>query len=231
MHKWAWECICTGNGWMKEIKLRDKDRESRVSGSGHTGSANHRWRALRNKSASYIPPNQWTCVMPWANLLSEVERAGGWVGLTRKSRAPDAYTCFGHNLQLHKHTSWCIWLLRRRLLVTALWSKMRVGEVGAETLGRQVLSLQGRLKESECQLDVWGQSPGLRLWQALTPSVLMLFSPPRLLVVYPWTQRFFSCFGDLSFADLWAILYLVSRHHFLLFILAFLCLFYAVSSL
>ena len=91
-----------------------------------------------------------------------------------------------------------------------------MGEVGAETLGRQVLSLQGRLKESECQLDVWGQSRGLRLWQALTPSVLMLFSPPRLLVVYPWTQRFFSYFGDLSFADLRAMLYLVSRHRFLI---------------
>ena len=43
---------------MKEIKLRDKDRESGVSESSHTGSANHRRRALRNKSASYIPPNQ-----------------------------------------------------------------------------------------------------------------------------------------------------------------------------
>ena len=29
----------------------------------------------------------------------------------------------------------------------------------------------------------------------------MLFSPPRLLVVYPWTQRFFESFGDLSTAD------------------------------
>ena len=116
MHKWDWEYISRGNGWMKEMKLRDKNRESRVSESSHTGSANHRWRALRNRSASYIPPNQWTCIMPWANLLSEAGRAGGWVGLTRKTRAPAAYTCFWHNLQLHKHTSWCIWLLRRRLL-------------------------------------------------------------------------------------------------------------------
>ena len=29
----------------------------------------------------------------------------------------------------------------------------------------------------------------------------MLFSPLRLLVVYPWTQRFFEHFGDLSSAD------------------------------
>ena len=79
MHKWDWEYICRGNGWMKEMKLRDKIRESRVSESRHTGSANHRWRALRNRSASYIPPNQWTCVMPWASLLSEQRGQGaGW---------------------------------------------------------------------------------------------------------------------------------------------------------
>ena len=29
----------------------------------------------------------------------------------------------------------------------------------------------------------------------------MLFSPPRLLVVYPWTQRFFESFGNLPSAD------------------------------
>ena len=29
----------------------------------------------------------------------------------------------------------------------------------------------------------------------------MPFSPLRLLVVYPWTQRFFEHFGDLSSAD------------------------------
>lgn len=29
----------------------------------------------------------------------------------------------------------------------------------------------------------------------------MLFSPLRLLVVYPWTQRFFDSFGDLSTPD------------------------------
>lgn len=34
---------------------------------------------------------------------------------------------------------------------------------------------------------------------SLCPSVL--FSPLRLLVVYPWTQRFFQSFGDLSSAD------------------------------
>ena len=123
MHKWNWEYICRGNGRMKEMKLRNKNRESRVSESRHIASANHRWRVLRNKSASYIPPNQWTCVMPWTKLLSEAERARCWVGLTRKTRAPAAYTCFWHNLQLHKHTSWCIWLLRRKLLVTALWNK------------------------------------------------------------------------------------------------------------
>ena len=223
MHKWDWEYICRGNGWMKEMKLRDKIRESRVSESRHTGSANHRWRALNNKSASYIPPNQWTCIMPWANLLSEAGRAGGWVGLTRKTRAPAAYTCFWHNLQLHKHTSWCIWLLRGRLLVTALQSKMRVAEVGVENLGRQVFSLQGRLKENECQLGVWGQGHCLRFWQALTPSDLVLFSPPRLLVVYPSTQRFFDYFGDcplLIYGQCFT--FFVSRHHFLLFILVFL---------
>ena len=42
MHKWDWEYIYRGNGWMKEMKLRDKNRESRVSESSHTGSANHR---------------------------------------------------------------------------------------------------------------------------------------------------------------------------------------------
>ena len=30
-----------------------------------------------------------------------------------------------------------------------LWSKMRLDEVGVETLGKQVFSLQGRFKESE----------------------------------------------------------------------------------
>lgn len=35
----------------------------------------------------------------------------------------------------------------------------------------------------------------------MTPSNLVLFSPLRLLVVYPWTQRFFESFGDLSTAD------------------------------
>ena len=79
MHKWDWEYISRGNGWMKEMKLRDKIRESRVSESSHTGSANHRWRALSNKSSSYIPPNQWTCIMPWANLLSEQGgQEAGW---------------------------------------------------------------------------------------------------------------------------------------------------------
>uniref|UniRef100_A0A667H835 Hemoglobin subunit beta n=1 Tax=Lynx canadensis TaxID=61383 RepID=A0A667H835_LYNCA len=34
---------------------------------------------------------------------------------------------------------------------------------------------------------------------SLCPAVL--FSPLRLLVVYPWTQRFFQSFGDLSSAD------------------------------
>ena len=63
-----------------------------------------------------------------------------------------------------------------------------MAEVGVETLGRQVFSLQGRLKENECQLGVWGQSHCLRFWQALTPSFLMLFSLSRLLVIYPWTQ-------------------------------------------
>ena len=29
----------------------------------------------------------------------------------------------------------------------------------------------------------------------------MLFSPSRLLVVYPWTQRFFESFGNLPSAD------------------------------
>uniref|UniRef100_A0AAA9S7K4 Globin domain-containing protein n=1 Tax=Bos taurus TaxID=9913 RepID=A0AAA9S7K4_BOVIN len=41
----------------------------------------------------------------------------------------------------------------------------------------------------------------LGFWQALTPSFLMLFSPCRLLVVYPWTQRFFESFGNLPSAD------------------------------
>ena len=91
--------------------------------------------------------------------------------------------------------------MRGRLLVTALQSKMRVAEVGVENLGRQVFSLQGRLKENECQLGVCGQSHCLRFWQALTPSFLMLFSPSRLLVVYPWTQRFFESFGNLPSAD------------------------------
>ena len=76
-----------------------------------------------------------------------------------------------------------------------------MAEVGVENLGRQVFNLQGRLKENECQLGVWGQSHCLRFWQALTPSFLMLFSLSRLLVVYPWTQRFFESFGNLPSAD------------------------------
>ena len=115
--------------------------------------------------------------------------------------------------------------------VIDLWSKMRVAEVGPDTVGRQVFNLQGRLKESECQLGVWGQSHCLRFWQALTPSDLVLFSPPRLLVVYPSTQRFFDYFGDcplLIYGQCFT--FFVSRHRFLLFILVFLCLFSAVSS-
>lgn len=99
--------------------------------------------------------------------------------------------------------------LEKKATVIDLWSKMRVAQVGPDTVGRQVFSLQGRLKENECQLGVWGQSHCLRFWQALTPSDLVLFSPPRLLVVYPSTQRFFDYFGDLSFADLWAMFYLL----------------------
>ena len=99
--------------------------------------------------------------------------------------------------------------LEKKATVIDLWSKMRVAEVGPDTVGRQVFSLQGRLKENECQLGVWGQNHCLRFWQALTPSDLVLFSPPRLLVVYPSTQRFFDYFGDLSFADLWAMFYLL----------------------
>ena len=107
--------------------------------------------------------------------------------------------------------------------VIDLWSKMRVAEVGPDTVGGQVFNLQGRLKESECQLGVWGQSHCLRFWPALTPSDLVLFSPPRLLVVYPSTQRFFDYFGDcplLIYGQ--CFIFFVSRHHFLLFILVFL---------
>lgn len=82
-----------------------------------------------------------------------------------------------------------------------LWSKMRVDEVGVETLGRQVFSLQGRFKESVWQLGVWGQSHPLRFQKVVTSSDLVLFSPFRLLVVYPWTQKLFESFGDLSSAD------------------------------
>ena len=35
----------------------------------------------------------------------------------------------------------------------------------------------------------------------MTPSNLVLFSPLRLLVVYPWTQKLFESSGDLSSAD------------------------------
>ena len=122
--------------------------------------------------------------------------------------------------------------LEKKATVIDLWSKMRVAEVGPDTVGRQVFNLQGRLKESECQLGVWEQSHCLRFWQALTPSDLVLFSPPRLLVVYPSTQRFFDYFGDcplLIYGQCFT--FFVSRHRFLLFILVFLCLFSAVSSL
>uniref|UniRef100_A0A3Q1MDI9 Globin domain-containing protein n=1 Tax=Bos taurus TaxID=9913 RepID=A0A3Q1MDI9_BOVIN len=50
-------------------------------------------------------------------------------------------------------------------------------------------------------LTLEGKSHCLGFWQALTPSFLMLFSPCRLLVVYPWTQRFFESFGNLPSAD------------------------------
>ena len=113
--------------------------------------------------------------------------------------------------------------LEKEATVIDLWSKMRVAEVGPDIVGRQVFSLQGRLKENECQLGVWGQGHCLRFWQALTPSDLVLFSPPRLLVVYPSTQRFFDYFGDcplLIYGQ--CFIFFVSRHHFLLFILVFL---------
>lgn len=41
----------------------------------------------------------------------------------------------------------------------------------------------------------------LRLGQVLTLPGLFLLSLLRLLVVYPWTQRFFDSFGDLSSAS------------------------------
>ena len=43
--------------------------------------------------------------------------------------------------------------------------------------------------------------PSLRFRELLASSDLVLFSPPRLLVVYPWTQRFFESFGNLPSAD------------------------------
>ena len=82
-----------------------------------------------------------------------------------------------------------------------LWSKMRLDEIGVETLGKQVFSLQGRFKESEWRLGVWGQSHPLKFQEVVTPSDLVLFSPLRLLIVYPWTQNLFESFGDLSSAD------------------------------
>ena len=99
--------------------------------------------------------------MTWANLLSEVGRAGSWAGL--KERAGPC----------------CLYLLLTQLVTTQTgimvkltfkeqfsfmfsWSMMRVDEVGVETLGRQVFSLQGRCKESVWQLGVWGQSRPLR---------------------------------------------------------------------
>ena len=42
--------------------------------------------------------------------------------------------------------------IEEKATVIALWSEISLDEVGAEVLSRQVLSLQGRLKESECQL-------------------------------------------------------------------------------
>lgn len=78
--------------------------------------------------------------MTWANLLSEVGRTGSWAGF--KERAGPC----------------CLYLLLTQLATTQtgikvkltfkekfsfmfLWSKMRVNDVGVETLGRQVFSL------------------------------------------------------------------------------------------
>ena len=51
---------------------------------------------------------------------------------------------------------------REKFSFMFLWSKMRLDEIGVETLGKQVFSLQGRFKESEWGLGVWGQSHPLK---------------------------------------------------------------------
>lgn len=148
-----------------------------------------------------IPPNQWTCVVLLGQLLSEADRVGGWVGpgqgkaglklltlsLTLTCNYPnryhDASNCWGER--------YCHCFLELG----------EVDEVGAETLGRQLFSLQGRLEENEWQLGLWGQSCCLRFWQVLTPLFLCCFHPLGCWLSTPWTRRFFESFGDLSTAD------------------------------
>uniref|UniRef100_A0A8C0U9M0 Hemoglobin subunit beta n=1 Tax=Cyanistes caeruleus TaxID=156563 RepID=A0A8C0U9M0_CYACU len=79
------------------------------------------------------------------------------------------------------------WTAEEKQLITGLWAKVNVAECGAEALARWV-GLQNRLPaRGNLSLE------HLCLYVCSCPSSL-----PRLLIVYPWTQRFFSNFGNLS---------------------------------
>lgn len=132
---------------------------------------------------------------------SEADRVGGWVGPTRKKQGSSCLhflsgtTCNYLNRYHGASNCWGESILS--LLSGAGWGWMK----RCWNTRQAAIQLTRRLEENEWQLGLWGQSCCLRFWQVLTPSVLMLFPPLRLLVVYPWTRRFFESFGDLSTAD------------------------------
>lgn len=83
------------------------------------------------------------------------------------------------------------WSAEEKQLITSVWSKVNVEECGAEALARWVCSWD-RLSctlGTETTAVLGGSANGV----CLCPPSLR-----RLLIVYPWTQRFFDNFGNLS---------------------------------
>ncbi|NXL73533.1 HBRH protein, partial [Leptocoma aspasia] len=73
------------------------------------------------------------------------------------------------------------WSAEEKQLIAGIWGRVSVEECGAEALARWV------------QLQTC-PSPARGHWGSFHLSA----SLPRLLIVYPWTQRFFASFGNLS---------------------------------
>ena len=98
--------------------------------------------------------------------------------------------------RLHDLTSWCILLARRRLLSLTC---------GAKWIWKR---LEARLWAGR-KWPSWGTMVNMSLanWSANSEKIFkslifhLLFPYRRLLVFYPWAQRFFDSFGNLSSAS------------------------------